>query len=210
MVFAMIATALVASSCALSIVPAAHEGESHAPGRRIVEGRINYVIDGRLMAPYGAFRPAWPAPFASALRLETGDVHATPAVADDDGSYRWQLEPGAYVITRIGFGTIGDDTYVAWPRVVLCVPAGDRRPLYAGHLRLEGTRYVEEVRLSTGTVRRVRGVRYAVVVQNEGAAGDAKQVRLMEVRHDLPIGDALLAASVADRAGLIARACPTT
>ena len=191
-----------------NIGPAVRDGGAATPGRRIVEGRINYVIDGRSMAPYGAFRPAWPAPFAAALRLETGDVHTTPAVANADGAFRWLLEPGAYVVTRIGVGTFTDDTYIAWPRVVLCVRSGGQAPVYAGHLRLEGARYDEELRLSSGTVSRSRGIRYTMKVLDEAAARSGAEVGLMQVRDDLPIGDALQAAWQADRAGLIARACP--
>ena len=45
-------------------------------------------------------------------------------------------------------------------------------------------------------------------VLDEAAAGSGAEVGLMQVRADLPIGDALQAAWQADRAGLIARACP--
>jgi hypothetical protein len=201
----VVAVAVLVCACAVHVVAPAGDAQVAAPGKVIVEGRINYVIDGEPMTPYGAFKPAWPAPFVNALRLETGEVHSTPPVARADGSFRWQLEPGAYVVSRIGFGTFTDDTYIAWPRIVLCAPPLTTAPVHVGHLRLEGRRYDEEFRSSTGKVSRVQGVRYTFSVADE--SGAARHVRLMQLREDLPIGDALVEQWKADRAGLIARAC---
>jgi hypothetical protein len=121
-----------------------------------------------MKTPYGAFRPAWQAPFIHALRLESGDPVQSHAVANEDGSFYWEFPPGHYVISRIGVGTITDSfgTFITWPRVAFHVPAG-ARVAYLGHLVLDGTSYSEEYVLSTGTKGRSEGVRYRFRVEDE-------------------------------------------
>lgn len=53
-------------------------------------------------------------------------------------------------LSSIGTGTHTDDQRIYWPRVVMCVPRAVGARVYMGHLRLEGARYEEEVKLSTG------------------------------------------------------------
>lgn len=201
---------LALCGCTLSWVPDAGPGQRSDAQTTVVAGRINYIIDGRSMAPYGGPRPAWPAPVMTALNLQTGRLHAFGAVADADGSFRWRLVPGAYLADRIGVGQFTDDTYLAWPGVVLCVPAAPGRVVYLGHLRLEGQRYSETVTLSTGTRYLSRGVRYRLVVVDEGPpadAGEAALVRPMRVAPELPGGDALQRRWQADSASLVHQAC---
>ena len=195
--------------CALSIEQSAPADRTSDDVQTVITGRMNYVIDGRMMTPYGGFRPAWPAPFLQAVNLESGDTHAFPAVEAQEGRFRWLATPGAYMVGRIGFGTYFDDTYIAWPRVVLCVPRAPGRTVYVGHLRLEGTRYDQEVRLSTGTTYRSKGVRYTFKVEDEAADAPDALRRLMRVAPEMPIGDGLQAQWKADRAGLMRRACGT-
>lgn len=161
---------------------------SSAPGRVLVHGRINYVVDGRMKTPYSAFRPAWQAPFISALQLETGEVFAFPAVDNADGSFAWEAPPGSYVISRIGAGSITDSfgTFIAWPRVAFRVAPGARK-LYLGHLVLAGTSYSERTTLSTGREVHSSGIRYQFrVVDESGGNADAKALMF----HDpgMPIG----------------------
>ena len=75
------------AGCAVNIVSSARDDQYSDDVSTIVAGRMNYVIDGKVMTPYGAFRPAWPAPFMNAVNLETGEVHAFPAVANVDGHF---------------------------------------------------------------------------------------------------------------------------
>ena len=207
---ALIAVLLWATltGCAVNIMREAPPGQVSDEALTVVTGRVNYVIDGRFMTPYGAFRPAWPAPFLSAVNLKTGDPHAFPSVEANEGRFRWQVPPGAYVVTRIGFGNYTDDTYISWPRVALCVPKAPGRTVYTGHLRLEGTRYVEEVKLSTGTTYTARGVRYRFEVADEPADAAAQSRSLMRVVPDMPIGDPLQQRWKADAAGLARSLCP--
>ncbi|KZE25318.1 hypothetical protein AVW16_03180 [Crenobacter luteus] len=202
---ALLAVAMLVSGCGLHRVARgdANAAAARQPGHVLVAGRINYVIDGRVKAPYGAFRPAWPAPFVSATRLETGDTHASPAVADADGAFVWELPPGHYVISRIGCGTFSDDTYIAWPRVAFRVPA-DAPRVYLGHLRLLGTSYREAYTDSAGKPREYGGVRYRFEVVDEGARQGWK-TSPMFVRGDMPIGESLLNAWRASREATIAR-----
>ena len=58
--------------------------------------------------------------------------------------------PGAYVVTSIGTGTYTDDQRIYWPRVVMCVARAIGTTVYVGHFRVEGARYEEEVKPSTG------------------------------------------------------------
>lgn len=107
----------------------------------------------------------------------------------------------------MGVGSFTDDTYIAWPRVALCVPRAPGRAIYVGHLRLEGTRYDEEVRLSTGTTYRARGIRFRMKVDDEAAATAAESKRLMRHWPEMPIGDRLQQAWKQDAAGLARQAC---
>ncbi len=197
----------ILGGCALNIEQSAPPDQTSDDGQTVITGRMNYVIDGRMMTPYGGFRPAWPAPFLHAVNLQTGDTHAFPGVEAQEGRFRWLATPGAYMIGRIGFGTYFDDTYIAWPRVVLCVPRAPGRTVYVGHLRLEGTRHDEQIRLSTGTTYRSRGVRYTIKVEDEAADAPDALRRLMRVAPEMPIGDGLQAQWKADREGLVKRAC---
>jgi len=201
-----LALALLPGGCAIHAVPQARPGQLSDEQATVVTGRMNYVIDGQLMLPYGAFKPRWPAPFMEAVDLKTGDVHAFPAVEPEQGRFQWRLAPGAYLVTRIGFGTFTDDTYIAWPGVLLCVPRVPGRTVYAGHLRLEGTRHDEPVTLSTGTTYRSRGVRYRFRVEDEGA-GAGSVASLMQHRPELPAGDRLQQRWKDDAAGLVRQAC---
>jgi hypothetical protein len=183
------ATTVLLAGCAMHFVGEAPPGAgSDASSLTVVTGRINYVVDGRSMAPYGAFRPAWPAPRFTALRLESGDPFVTPAVADADGAFRWNLPPGSYVISRIGTGQFHDDTYIAWPRVAFFVPPSPA-PVYLGHLVLDGTTRSGSTTLSTGRVVQERGVSFRMVVRDEGEAGPKS---LMFHDAGMPIGEGLL------------------
>lgn len=184
--------------CAVNIVSGAREDQYSDDVNSVVAGRMNYVIDGKLMTPYGAFRPAWPAPFMNAVNLESGELHAFPAVANADGAFSWYVRPGAYVVTRIGFGNFSDDTFISWPGIALCVPRAPEISLYVGHLRLEGRSYAENVTLSTGTRYTARGVRYRFEVVDEAPDTPARSKRLMRIIPDLPIGDQLVARWKAD------------
>ncbi|QHE75878.1 hypothetical protein [Hydrogenophaga sp. PBL-H3] len=195
------------SGCALNFSSRAPDDQTSSDALTVVTGRINYVIDGRLMAPYGAFAPAWPAPPMMALSLTTGDPHVFPQVANEDGAFRWLVTPGAYVISSIGIGTTADDRRVLWPRLVMCVPRAPGTTVYLGHLRLQGTRFEEAVTLSTGTQYTARGVRYRFEVANEAPAQPAQVTRLLRHQADMPMGDALAARWKADAAGLERELC---
>lgn len=195
------------TGCAVNIVSSARDDQHSDDVSSVVAGRVNYVIDGKVMTPYGAFRPAWPAPFLNAVNLETGEVHAFPAVANTDGAFRWSVRPGAYVVTRIGFGNFSDDTFISWPRIVLCVPRAPGASLYVGHLRLEGRSYTEDVTLSTGTRYTSRGIRYRFEVADEAADSPGWIKRLMRQIPDMPIGDELVARWRADSPGLERTMC---
>ena len=194
--------------CALHPVAKAPAHQVSSESLTVITGRVNYVIDGELKTPYGAFRPAWPAPPMMALNLSNGEPHAFGQVADADGSFRWQLAPGAYVISSIGMGSPTDDTRISWPRVVLCVPRAPGTTVYVGHLRLEGRTYVEEVTLSTGTRYTSRGVRYGFQVVDDASADRPRQAsRLMRHGPDMPIGDRLVERWKADAPGLERELC---
>lgn len=195
------------AGCALHIEAEAPPDRRSDDTQTVITGRMNYVIDGRFVLPYRWSRPGWPAPFMEAVSLRTGDVHAFPAVDAEQGRFRWQVAPGAYAVTRIGVGTFTDETYIAWPRVALCVPRAPGRTVHVGHLRLEGTRYDEEVRLSTGTTYRSRGVRYQFRVEDEMPDAPPTSKRLMRHLPDMPTGDRLQQQWKEDAAGLARRVC---
>lgn len=204
----LIALTAFLQGCALQQVAKAPLHQVSSESLTVITGRVNYVIDGQIKTPYGAFRPAWQAPPMMALNLTTGDPHVFGPVADADGSFRWQLAPGAYVISSIGIGSYTDETRINWPRVVLCVPRAPGATAYLGHLRLEGRTYSEEVTLSTGTRYTARGVRYGFQVVDEAPSGAPGQVsRLMRHGPDMPIGDRLVARWQADAAGLERELC---
>ncbi|HEX6827689.1 MAG TPA: hypothetical protein VF104_01785 [Burkholderiales bacterium] len=219
--FRFLAAALVllaAAGCALNVIGRGDPGsvESLPGDRALVFGRINYVIDGRIKTPYGAFRPAWPAPPLTLLSLESGEFHSSPAVADADGSFVWELPPGHYVISRIGVGQIWDDTYIAWPRIAFRVPSGPRMT-YLGHLVLDGSSYTEEFTYSTGRKSTTSGVRYRFEVRDEMESqlaglrerhpGKAMPAGKALMFHDpqMPIGEPLANAWRASREAVIAR-----
>lgn len=177
------------------------EGDVPAAEVTVVTGRINYVVDGKSKAPYGAFRPAWPAPRFTALRLESGDPYVTPPVDDAEGSFRWNLPPGSYVISRIGVGQLHDDTLITWPRVAFLVPPGSP-PVYLGHLVLDGTTRAGSTTLSTGRVVQERGVSFSPRIVDEGAPGPKS---LMFYDAKMPIGEALLEQWRASKRALIER-----
>lgn len=196
--------------CALQHVAKAPQGQVSDDTLTVITGRVNYVIDGQIKTPYGAFRPNWPAPPMTALSLTTGNPHVFGQVADADGRFRWQLAPGAYVISSIGTGAYTDETRITWPRVVLCVPRVPGATVYVGHLQLEGRRYVEDVKLSTGTRYTARGVRYAFKVVDEAPATAPEQPRwLMRHLPGMPIGDRLVERWKADAPGLERELCGT-
>ncbi|HEX9183292.1 MAG TPA: hypothetical protein VF876_08545 [Burkholderiales bacterium] len=184
----LVAAAL--GGCALNFIEPATEADAArvSADATVIHGRINYFVDGQSKAPYGSFRPAWPAPRFSALRLESGEPFASPLVADGDGSFRWKLRPGSYVISRIGAGQIHDDTYIAWPRIAFLVPPSSP-PVYLGHLVLDGKTRSGTTTLSTGRVIQESGVSYQFVVRDEGPAGPRA---LMFHDPRMPIGDALV------------------
>lgn len=209
----VIGTALALSGCALRIVPQAVVDEPPATADGvIVFGRINYVIDGRMPLPYGAFRPDVQPPFVDLLDLDTGVPYQSHAVARADGAFVWRLPPGHYVVSGIGQGTFGDDYRITWPRVAFRVPAADA-PVYLGHLQLVGTRYKETFTYSTGRVATTSGIRYRFAVEDEGPAarsayaraGAAPGISLMFVKPDMPIGEPLMRAWSASREDAIER-----
>jgi hypothetical protein len=193
--FLVASATVLTAGCAMKFV-----GDTPGPVTAVT-GRINYVVDGRSKAPYGAFRPQWPAPRFTALRLESGDPYVTPAVADEDGSFRWNLPPGSYVISRIGVGQLHDDTLITWPRVAFFVPAGSP-PVYLGHLVLEGSTRPGSTTLSTGRVVQERGIAFTPRIEDQGVPG-AKSLMF----HDpaMPIGQALQEQWQASRRAVIER-----
>jgi len=199
------------AGCALTFIEAAPaRGGRVAEGTTVIEGRINYFVDGTSRAPYGTFRPKWLAPRFFAQRLESDTTFVSPPVDDDDGSFRWALPPGSYVLTRIGTGTYTDDTYIAWPRVALCVPAVGGTPQYAGHLRLLGQTPNETMVLSTGRVVRFTALRYTFEVVDErppAAGAPARPAPLWRVLADFPSGDRFVQQMAGERASLVERAC---
>lgn len=155
------------AGCAIVPVRRAQETSLHArPGRVLVFGKVNYVIDGEEKLPYGLFRPRWPAPILNATEVHSGAALHSPAVGREDGSFLWELPPGQYVISRIGVGQFTDETYIAWPRIAFQVPS-DVNLVYLGHLRLVGTTTTNEMTLTTGRVSRVVAVRYTFDVKDE-------------------------------------------
>lgn len=197
------------AACALSPVAKAPPGTVSGEQLTVVAGRVNYVIDGEMKAPYGPFRPAWQAPPMTAMNLATGNILSFAAVDGADGSFRWQLPPGAYAIAGIGAGAYADEQRITWPRVVICVPRAPGSTVYVGHLQLEGRRYSEEVVLSTGTRYTARGVRYGYRVVDEGHAVSSGPVLRRLMRHvpDMPIGESLENRRQSDADGLVRQLC---
>ena len=205
--FAALAVATALSGCALNHTSWAGEGQTSGDALTVVTGRVNYVIDGKLMAPYGAFAPAWPAPPMMALSLRTGTTHVFPQVGHEDGGFRWLLPPGAYVVSSIGMGTPTDDMRIFWPRVVMCVPRAPGATVYLGHLRLEGARYEEAIKLSSGTPYTSRVIRYRFQVVDEALAQPSQLKHPIRHVPDMAIGDRLAERWRADAAGLERDVC---
>lgn len=188
--------------CAMSWIRSAGPQDASTPEFTVVSGRMNYIIDGELMAPYGS-APRWGAPNLIALRMEDGNPYVFPQVDETTGAFRVKVPPGAYVVSQIGPPAhLG--RHVAWPRLVLCVPASTGAVVQAGHLQLLGTRYRETYTLSTGTEGISQGVRYRYAVEDEGVAGLKS---LFREAPDLPVGQRLQERWQQDRAGLIRQIC---
>lgn len=188
--------------CALSWIRHASPQEASTPEFTVVQGRMNYIVDGQLMAPYGS-APRWGPPNLIALRMEDGNPYVFPQVDEATGAFRLKVPPGAYVVSQIG-PPIWPDRHVGWPRVVLCVPVTRGEPVQAGHLQLLGTRYREAYTLSTGQERISEGVRYRYAVVDEG--GDGVKSLFREIP-GMPIGQGLQERWQQDRAGLIRQIC---
>lgn len=188
--------------CAMSWIRQAAPQEASTPEFTVVAGRMNYIVDGQAMAPYGS-APRWGAPNLIALRMEDGNPYVFPQVDEASGAFRVKVPPGAYVVTQIG-PPIQPDRHTTWPRLVLCVPATQGEPVHAGHLQLLGTRYRETYTLSTGTQGVSQGVRYRFAVVDEG--GNARRSLFREVP-DLPIGQRLQERWLQDKGALIRQIC---
>ncbi len=188
--------------CALTWIRHAAPQDASTPEYTVVAGRMNYIVDGEPMAPYGS-APRWGPPNLIALRMEDGNPFVFPQVDEVTGAFRLKVPPGAYVVTQIG-PPIQPDRHTTWPRLVLCVPATQGEALHVGHLQLLGTRYRETYTLSTGTERVSQGVRYRFAVVDEG--GDGRRSLFRELP-DLPIGQRLQERWQQDKAGLIRQIC---
>ena len=149
--------AILLPACGLTGVPKAKPSDSAVTrDGLLVMGKVNYVIDGRLAAPYGTAGGA-PAPSLELVNLDTGKQMDSRRVQADDGTYVWRLSPGHYVI--IGIGPDDGEYRGAWPQVAFHVPPV-LAPIYLGHLQLLGTRYTE-------TVTRFTPVSVRLVVEGE-------------------------------------------
>lgn len=199
---ALLAVLVVLQGCALSWIRHADPQEASTPAFTVVQGRMNYIIDGQLMAPYGS-APRWGPPNLIALRLEDGNPYVFPQVDDATGAFRLRVPPGAYVVSQIG-PPVWPERSVGWPRVVLCVPTTRGEPVQAGHLQLLGTRYSETYTLSTGSERVSQGVRYRYAVIDEGGPGVKSLFREIP---DLPIGQRLQEQWQRDPGSLIRQVC---
>lgn len=188
--------------CAMSWIRHAAPQDASTPELTVVTGRMNYIVDGQLMAPYGS-APRWGAPNLIALRMEDGNPYVFPQVDEATGAFRLKVPPGAYVVSQIGPPAhLG--RHIAWPRLVLCVPATQGEALNVGHLQLLGTRYRETYTLSTGSEQVSQGVRYRFAVVDEGGSGRRSLIREVP---DLPIGQRLQERWQQDKAGLIRQIC---
>ncbi len=188
--------------CAMSWIRSAGPQEASTPEFTVVSGRMNHIIDGELMAPYGS-APRWGAPNLVALRMEDGNPYVFPQVDEATGAFRLKVPPGAYVVSQIGPPAhLG--RHVAWPRLVLCVPPSTGAVVQTGHLQLLGTRYREVYTLSTGSQQTSQGVRYRYAVVDEGVPGPKSLFREVP---DLPVGQRLQERWQKDKAGLIRQIC---
>jgi hypothetical protein len=188
--------------CALSWIRHADPQEASTPEFTVVAGRMNYIIDGQPMAPYGS-APRWGPPNLIALRMEDGNPYVFPQVDEATGAFRLRVPPGAYVVSQIG-PPMWPDRNVGWPRIVLCVPATSGEPVRAGHLQLLGSRYRETYTLSTGSERVSQGIRYRYAVTDEGGPGVASLFREVP---DMPIGQNLVERWQRDKTDLIRLIC---
>ncbi|WP_373077545.1 hypothetical protein [Zhongshania sp.] len=193
---------ILLGGCALSIIPQADFNKALAPdGGVIVFGSITYIIDGEVQLPYGAFRPAIPAPHVDLLRIEDGKPFQSHGVASADGSFSWRMQPGHYVISGIGQGQFIDDYRITWPRLAFKVSAGDA-PMYLGDLQLIGKRYAEPYTLSTGSTGVSKGIRYEFSViealsSKRLPSGRPAETSLIVQRPNMLIGEQLI-----DRLGI--------
>ena len=199
---------MLLQGCAMSWIRSAGPQDVSTPEFTVISGRMNYIIDGEPMAPYGS-APRWGAPNLIALRMEDGNPYVFPQVDAATGAFRLKVPPGAYVVSQIGPPAhLG--RHVAWPRLVLCVPASTGaavqavQAVHVGHLQLLGTRYRETYTLSTGSEQVSQGVRYRFAVVDEGGPGRRSLFREIP---DLPIGQRLQERWQQDRAGLIRQIC---
>ncbi len=188
--------------CAMSWIRHASPQEASTPDFTVVAGRMNYIVDGQSMAPYGS-APRWGAPNLIALRMEDGNPYVFPQVDEATGAFRLKVPPGAYVVSQIG-PPIQPERHATWPRLVLCVPPTTGEVVNVGHLQLLGTRYRETYTLSTGTEGISQGVRYRFAVVDEGGAGRRSLFREVP---DLPIGQRLQERWQQDKVGLIRQIC---
>jgi len=204
---------LLVPGCALFGIP---EPDPDDPANTndgvMVLGKVNYVIDGRLAAPYGT-KNAVPAPSLDLLNLDTGKQLHTKRVQAADGTFIWRLPPGHYVITAIGPGKTGDPYRGAWPQVAFEVPSVIG-PIYLGHLQLLGTHHVETVKRPNGETETYTAIRYtyAVLDEHDEAAEWMRRTRgsplvtsLMFHNPDMPAGDELIGAAPASRPALVQR-----
>lgn len=188
--------------CALSWIRSADPQEISTAEFTVVAGRMNYIVDGQPMAPYGS-APRWGPPNLIALRMEDGNPYVFPQVDAATGAFRLRVPPGAYVVSQIG-PPVWPERSVGWPRLVLCVPASQGAVVNVGHLQLLGTRYRETYTLSTGSEGVSQGIRYRYAVVDEG--GGVKS--LFREVPDLPIGQRLQERWQQDRQSLIRTICP--
>lgn len=188
--------------CAMTWIRHAAPQDASTPELTVVTGRMNYIVDGEPMTPYGS-APRWGAPNLIALRMEDGNPYVFPQVDEATGAFRLKVPPGAYVVSQIGPPAyLG--RHIAWPRLVLCVPATQGEALNVGHLQLLGTRYRETYTLSTGSEQVSQGVRYRFAVVDEGGSGRRSLIREVP---DLPIGQRLQERWQQDKSGLIRQIC---
>jgi hypothetical protein len=210
-VFAALLFALLLSGCALRGVPKANPSDSAVtPNGLLVFGKINYVIDGRVAAPYGASGAA-PAPSLTLFNLDTGKQVRSGKVLAEDGSFVWRLPPGHYVIT--GIGPDEGEYHGAWPQVALSVPPVVAS-IYLGHLQLLGTRYTETLARPDGKTETYSSIRYTYTVLDEfdaanawmrGVRGSSSRKSLMFVDPGMPVGQTFAEGVAASRTGMIER-----
>jgi hypothetical protein len=203
--------AILLPACGLTGVPKAKPSDSAVTrDGLLVMGKVNYVIDGRLAAPYGTAGGA-PAPSLELVNLDTGKQTDSRRVQADDGTFVWRLSPGHYVIT--GIGPDEGEYRGAWPQVAFHVPPV-LAPIYLGHLQLLGTRYTETVTRPDGEIETYSSIRYTYTVLDEFDAANAWITRtrgsgalrsLMFLDPNIPVGQAFVDSVAASPTALIER-----